>query len=139
MKQNKRKRENAVTVDATDVAVEPAAEQQTAVEQQTVVERQTAANQYALQSSCTVRDSVALRQALLGLIDEPAPVTLDVRAVERVDTAAMQVLCAFVRDRSAAGRAVSWLGAPEPLIEAIGLLGMSQTLGLPAAASGVSA
>ena len=87
---------------------------------------------FALQPSCTVRDSVTLRDALVDLVSDPLPVTLDVRAVERVDTAAMQVLCAFVRDRKAAGRAVSWLGCPESFVEAVRLLGMCQTLGIAA-------
>jgi phospholipid transport system transporter-binding protein len=123
MKQSKRKREGAAPADEADGTTEPVAAPAGDTPQ-------ASARLYALQSSCTVRDSVALRQALLDLIDDPLPVTLDVRAVERVDTAAMQVLCAFVRDRAAAGRVVSWLGGPESFVEAVSLLGMSKTLGL---------
>ena len=116
MKQPKRKREATAPSEGADVL--PSAD------------AQPPARLFALQSSCTVRDSVALREQLLQLIDDPQPVTLDLRAVERVDTAAMQVLCAFARDRSAAGHPVNWLGAPETFVEAVSLLGMSQSLGI---------
>jgi len=88
---------------------------------------------HALNASCTVRDSLALKSALLDLVIEPRPVTIDARAVERIDTAVLQVLCAFVRDRRAAGGAVLWVGATEGFCEAIRLLGLQQLLNVAAA------
>jgi anti-anti-sigma regulatory factor len=88
-------------------------------------------NLYALTASCTVRDSIALKSALLDLLMKPQPVTIDVRAVERIDTAALQVLCAFTRDRKAAGGEVLWLGCTESFSEAVRLLGLQQVLGVP--------
>jgi anti-anti-sigma regulatory factor len=58
-------------------------------------------------------------------------VTIDVGAVERIDTAALQVLCAFVRDRKVAGGAVLWIGCTESFCEAIRLLGLQHFLNVP--------
>jgi anti-anti-sigma regulatory factor len=98
------------------------------------------AHMYALTASCTVRDSLALKSALLDLLMDQLPVTFDVRAVERIDTAALQVLCAFVRDRKAAGGKVLWVGYTESFCEAIRLLGLQQLLDIPdAQLTGVAA
>jgi anti-anti-sigma regulatory factor len=86
---------------------------------------------YELSASCTVRDSIALKSSLLDLLMDQRPVTIDVRAVERIDTAALQVLCAFVRDRKAAGGKVFWVGCTESFCEAICLLGLQQVLDVP--------
>ena len=85
---------------------------------------------YAISASCTIRDSIEMKSSLLDLLMDQHPVTIDVRAVERVDTAALQVLCAFVRDRKAAGGEVIWTGFTESFSEAIRLLGLQQALGL---------
>jgi ABC-type transporter Mla MlaB component len=60
------------------------------------------------------------------------PAQLDARAVERVDSAVLQLLVAFRRAAVAAGGAVTWLGASETLHEAASLLGLSNELDLPA-------
>jgi ABC-type transporter Mla MlaB component len=57
-------------------------------------------------------------------------VTLDVSAVERVDTATMQLLCAFVRDRSGRNQSVTWRGESAALQDAVRLLGVGALLGL---------
>ena len=85
----------------------------------------------ALTASCTVRDSVALKSSLLDLLMDKRAVTIDVRAIERIDTAALQVLCAFVRDRKAAGGEVLWVGGTESFCEAVRLLGLQSVLGVP--------
>jgi len=86
---------------------------------------------YELSASCTVRDCIALKSALLDMLMDPQPVTIDVRAVERIDTAALQLLCAFVRDRKAAGGQVLWAGSTESFSEAIRLLGLQKALAVP--------
>lgn len=92
--------------------------------------REPQTHRYEISASCTVRDSIALKSALLDLLMDQQPVTIDARAVERIDTAALQVLCAFVRDRKAAGGEVRWEGCTESFSEAIRLLGLQQALGL---------
>jgi anti-anti-sigma regulatory factor len=86
---------------------------------------------YELSASCTVRDCVALKSALLDLLMDPQPVTINVSAVERIDTAALQLLCAFVRDRHAAGGQVLWTACTESFSEAIRLLGLQKVLAVP--------
>lgn len=84
-------------------------------------------------SNCTIKDAAALKQALCAVVEMPSAVTLDVRGLERIDTAAVQVLCAFVRQRVAAAHAVKWQGMSEALREAARLLGVQSLLSLPPA------
>lgn len=85
-----------------------------------------------LDSNCTVKDAAALKQSLCAVLNNEAAVIIDVGSVERIDTAAIQVLCAFVRQRAADAHAVIWQGIPTTLREAAGLLGVSDMLMLPA-------
>lgn len=61
-----------------------------------------------------------------------AQCTLDGGAVERVDTAALQLLLAFRRDAQMRGQQASWAAVSAALREAANLLGLAQTLALPA-------
>ena len=82
----------------------------------------------ALASHCTVKDAAALKLDLCAIADE-ADVTLDVGAVERIDTATMQLLCAFVRDRSLREQKVTWKGESECWRNAVRVLGAGELLG----------
>jgi ABC-type transporter Mla MlaB component len=73
-----------------------------------------------------------LQQMLCLHVDDAAPVTLDVGSVERVDTSTLQVLCAFVRERSAQHRKVEWLGDAGVVRDAARLLGVESMMCLPA-------
>lgn len=84
----------------------------------------------ALNADCTLAEADSLKAALAGLLDEPQAVTLDASALQRIDTAALQLLAAFVRDRRLGGRAVTWRGAEHALEPAARLLGMGDLLGL---------
>ena len=84
----------------------------------------------ALAASCTVRDCIELKSALHDLFEQPAAITVDVRAVERIDTAILQLLAAFVRDRKTAGRTTQWVGRPECFAEAVRILGLGDALGV---------
>lgn len=86
-----------------------------------------------LQADCTLAEADSLQAALTGLLEEPRTVTLDAGAVQRIDTAALQLLAAFVRDRRLAGRIVGWREAERTLEPAARLLGMSDMLGLAGA------
>ena len=82
----------------------------------------------ALASNCSVKDAAALKATLQGAQQSEAAVTIDITAVERIDTATMQLLCAFVRDRYARDQNVQWRGASAALDEAVKLLGASELL-----------
>lgn len=88
-----------------------------------------------LPANCTVQDAAALKRELLALASVAAPIALDARGAERVDTATVQLLCAFVRDRTANNLAVQWLGHSPAIAEAARLLGVQQMLSLSAAGS----
>ena len=87
-----------------------------------------------LASNCNVKDAGELKQSLRHYLDDVAPVALDVGKVERVDTSTMQLLCAFVRDRTARDRKVEWVGDLSVIGEAARLLGVDALLSLPGVA-----
>ena len=86
-----------------------------------------------LPADCRIAAQVALKQALMEVLETDG-IVLDGRAVERTDTAALQLLTLFQREVKARGSSLSWCGASDALNEAAGLLGLTQILELPAAA-----
>jgi ABC-type transporter Mla MlaB component len=86
-----------------------------------------------LASNCNVKDAGELKQSLCYYLDDSAPVALDVGKVERVDTSTMQLLCAFVRERTARDRKVEWVGDSHVIRDAARLLGVEDLLCLPGA------
>jgi ABC-type transporter Mla MlaB component len=82
-----------------------------------------------LGADCTIEHAPALHQQLLKMLGERACVTLDVSAVKRCDTAGLQVLVAFVRERREAGHPVELKGATEAFIGPVTLLGLGTALG----------
>ena len=83
-----------------------------------------------LPANCTLRETAELKSALLQWLDSTDSVQLDVSALQRIDTAAMQVLCAFVRDRQARNLPFTWEGSSAALTDATRLLGVAGLLGL---------
>jgi ABC-type transporter Mla MlaB component len=131
MKTTKRKREvadgarpaakaraAAAAVRATPAEKKPAVAIAAAVE----------APRVALPGNCTVKDAAALKQTLCSVAQESATVTIDVTALERIDTATMQLLCAFVSDRAARNQQVAWNGTSEAFAQAARLLGVGELL-----------
>lgn len=84
-----------------------------------------------LAAECTVAEAESLKAGLTRLVDEATTVTLDVSALQRIDTAGLQLLAAFVRDRRATARAVEWRGRAPALDAAADLLGLRGMLQLP--------
>lgn len=115
MKTSKRKR-SAKTEPALAVA-----------QPDTVVER-TGEPVVLLAANCSVKDAAALKVSLSALA-HVTDVTVDVSAVERVDTATMQLLCAFVRDRGGRNQGVAWRGESQALVDAARLLGLGALFG----------
>jgi ABC-type transporter Mla MlaB component len=86
----------------------------------------------ALAVECMISDASSLKDRLAALLDEPLPVTLDITALQRIDTAGLQVITAFVRERVGHGRGVEWQGTAPILTTAAQLLGLTSLLRLPA-------
>jgi ABC-type transporter Mla MlaB component len=82
-------------------------------------------------AECTVADASSLKAGLAKLLDEPGTVTLDISAVQRIDTAGLQVIATFVRERESHGREVQWHGQAPAIANAARLLGLSALLKLP--------
>jgi ABC-type transporter Mla MlaB component len=133
MKATKRKREAAQ-------AAEPRKTKATAASTAHAPGDSPAAPTIVLASACTVKDAAALKSALCDALDDERAVALDAGAVERIDTAALQLVCAFVRDRKAQSKAVYWKSVSDAMREAARLLGAAELLCLsetePAGACG---
>ncbi len=81
-----------------------------------------------LAENCILRDAGALKDQLLALKDATELVTIQVGAVQRIETANLQVLGAFVRARIKAGRQVRWSGESRAMSQAVNLLGLNALL-----------
>jgi ABC-type transporter Mla MlaB component len=86
---------------------------------------------FAVAAECTVADASSLKTGLAKLLEESGIVTLDVSAVQRIDTAGLQVIATFIREREAHGRQVQWRGHAPALSTAANLLGLAALLKLP--------
>jgi len=63
-----------------------------------------------LPTRSSVRECAALKQQLLALVAYPEAVRIDVTDVELIDTAALQLLFAFCRERIAKDLSTIWQG-----------------------------
>jgi anti-anti-sigma regulatory factor len=86
----------------------------------------------ALAAECLVAGASSLKESLASRLDATLPITLDITDLQRIDTAGLQVLTAFVRERAGLGRAVAWRGTSPALTSAAQLLGLTSLLRLPA-------
>lgn len=78
----------------------------------------------------SIRTAEELRNELAARLLNAGAVTIDASTVERIDTASLQLLTAFVREMRAASRPVEWLGRSDALERAATVLGLSAALGL---------
>jgi phospholipid transport system transporter-binding protein len=75
-------------------------------------------------ADCTIAQAGDLKADLARVLDAAAAVTLDLSAVRRIDTAALQVLTSFIRERRAAGRGVECQGASDAFLATADVLGL---------------
>ncbi|MFC4727303.1 STAS domain-containing protein [Coralloluteibacterium thermophilus] len=80
-----------------------------------------------------IESAAELKARLSAHLASETGVVLDAEHVERVHTASLQLLVAFVRDRREAGLRTDFQSAAAPLREAARLLGLASHLGLDAA------
>ena len=71
-----------------------------------------------------------LRNILLLALEDKQPVRLAGTDIARADTAALQMLSAFIKDAKAQAQEVAWEAPSAALLEAAQLLGLSGVLGL---------
>ena len=82
-------------------------------------------------TSPTIRTITALQSELAERLDDSGSVQIDATAVDRVDTAGLQLLAAFVRDLRAEMRTVEWVGCSDALRKTAAALGLEAALCLP--------
>jgi len=90
---------------------------------------------FAVAAECTVADASSLKTGLSKLLEESGIVTLDIGAVQRIDTAGLQVIATFIRERESHGRQVQWRGHAPAVTAAAKLLGLAALLKLPTPAA----
>jgi ABC-type transporter Mla MlaB component len=90
-------------------------------------------------SDCTMRTIQGLHQELVRLLAASGSVSLDRTDVQRPNTALLQLLAVFARDLRAQSRSIEWCGESAPFDRAARALGLSASLGLPAAVDGDTA
>jgi ABC-type transporter Mla MlaB component len=73
----------------------------------------------------TIAQAGDVKRQLARMLTRPASVTLDLSTIRRIDTAGLQVLTAFIRERRAAGRAVECASATETFLVTAEMLGLS--------------
>lgn len=81
-----------------------------------------------LDASCTLRDTADLQFSLVAASGDP--VVVDGSAVERVDTAGLQLLVALVRRQQQGGRRLEWKAVSPELMKCGERLGLIEALGL---------
>lgn len=84
----------------------------------------------SLQPDLGIESVAELQAALQPHLDDEAPLLLDGGDVDRVHTAGLQLLHAFVRDRAALGRSTSIAPASPALVQAARHLALAASLGL---------
>jgi anti-anti-sigma regulatory factor len=92
-----------------------------------------------LEPSCTLRDSIDMQFQLLAVDFGNSDVVVDGSAVERIDTAGLQMLLAFAKHQASRGKALRWSAVSPELTRGSQLLGLAALLGLPESNSGSDA
>ena len=78
-----------------------------------------------LGADCTIEHAPGLQQQLAKVLTDRACVTIDFGAVKRCDTAGMQLLAAFIRERREAGREVELASLSENFLATAKLIGLA--------------
>jgi phospholipid transport system transporter-binding protein len=84
-----------------------------------------------LEASCTLRESADLQFSLVAARGDP--LVVDGAAVQRIDTAGLQLLAALARRQQSAGRRLEWKAASDELRQCSARLGLDEALGLAVA------
>lgn len=92
--------------------------------------------QLRLETSCTLREASDLHFSMLAVRQDAQVFSIDGSAVERVDTAGLQLLACFARARVAAGGTISWTAVSPELARCASRLGMEEVLGMPSTGAG---
>ena len=81
-----------------------------------------------LRSDCTIEEVKGIRQRLLNAYAKDQPMVVDLSAVEKVDTAFLQLLCSLARKAEEDGMALRFQAHSASTVEAATLLGLAGAL-----------
>lgn len=87
-------------------------------------------NELSLQPDLGIEHVADLKAALAPHFDELGPLAIAGDRVQRVHTAGLQLLHAFVRDRASAGRSTTITLASPALVDAARVLALAGSLGI---------
>jgi len=85
---------------------------------------------FRLDERLVIENAGELCTQLLSCAGQDADITLDAAYVESVDTAALQVLLAFVRQVRGKGHTVNWQSPSDALLKTASLTGLAIDMGL---------
>lgn len=88
------------------------------------------AHSIALDRQCTLREAEALKSALQAAEDSSGDFVVDAGAVERIDTAGLQLLVAFAARLRLLERRLVWAAVSPVVRDGAGQLGIAAVLGL---------
>ena len=77
-----------------------------------------------------IADVTEMQGELLAMLDKGGEVIIDASRIERIDTAMLQVLCAFGEDARGRGIKLEWREPSEYFIESARQLDLAACLGL---------
>ena len=83
-----------------------------------------------LGTSQGIADAAALQRKLTNMLSRKSPILVNGKELQRLDTAAIQVLAAFWMDAAARGVDVEWAQLSDAARDCIALVGMSEALGV---------
>jgi len=81
-----------------------------------------------LDAELGIAGAAVLKENLQGLLDEMQPLEINAAAVERADTAALQLLLAFAQEVRRRKRSLRWVGVSAPLYQTAEVLGLARSL-----------
>ena len=90
------------------------------------------AQAFGLGTSLSIREVQDLRARLIAAV-EAGPLVLDGSAIERADSAGLQLLISLGRSLALRGESLVFSGASEALVDVARTLGLSAACGLPGA------
>jgi len=89
---------------------------------------------FPLDKQCTVREAEAFKLVLAAAEDSSGDFVIDGSAVERIDTAGLQLLLGFAARLKLTERRLVWQGVSPALRQGAAQLGLADALGLAEAA-----
>lgn len=77
-----------------------------------------------------IAEAMPLRAQLQDALVQPQNVVFDGGSVERIDAAALQVICAFCREVTHRKSSITWSAVSDGLQQAVSVLGLAESLGI---------